>query len=158
MKRSFSIWRVLIVTVAVIVVAAVVLAIAAWRKGFLQPLGIHRPSNSIMVIAPYQHAGTWVFDDAAVGLSKEPFVAGVPEMIDDMVKDIPDAQNGFRLLFSTQAFPGHTHKLIWRRGDKTGNWYYSPQHGKEGWLCPGLFKYYEEAPKEIYVKAETLKD
>jgi hypothetical protein len=71
-----------------------------------------------------------------------------------MVKDIPNAEQGFRLLFSTQPFPGHTHKLTWRRGGKTGNWYYSDRYQKEGWLCPGLFKYYREAPKEIYVKAE----
>jgi len=25
----------------------------------------------------------------------------------------------------------------------------------EGWLCPALFKYFEKAPKEIYVKAEA---
>ena len=30
----------------------------------------------------------------------------------------------------------------------------SEQYQKEGWLCPGLFKYYKQAPKDIYVKAE----
>jgi len=89
-----------------------------------------------------------------VGLKREPFVAGIPEMIDEMVRNIPDAEQGFRLLFSTQAFPGYTHKLTWRRGDKTGNWYYCEQLGKEGWLCPGLFKYYKQPPKELYAKAE----
>ena len=152
MKRSFSIWRVLVVTVAIIVVVGGV----AWYKGFFQPfVTYYHSSNSIMVIAPYRHAGTWVFDDAAVGLRKEPFVAGIPKMIDEMVKDIPNADKGFRLLFSAQPFPGHTHKLIWRRGDEIGNWYYCEQYDKEGWLCPGLLKYYRKAPKEIYVSAEA---
>jgi hypothetical protein len=151
MKRPFSIWRVLVAAAVCIVLAGGL----AWQQGFFQPFGLYRPSNSLMVIAPYRHAGTWVFDDAAAGLRKEPFVAGIPEMIDEMVNDIPNADNGFRLLFSTQPFPGHTHKLVWRRGDNTGNWYYSEQYDKEGWLCPGLFKYYREAPKEIYVKAEA---
>jgi len=151
MKRSLNIWRVLVVVAAVIIVVGGV----AWYRGFFQPLGAYRPSNSLMVIMPYRHAGTWVFDDVAVGLRREPFVAGIPETIDEMVSGIPDADKGFRLLFSTQPFPGYTHKLIWRRGDKTGNWYYSEQYDKEGWLCPGLFKYYKEAPKEIYVKAEA---
>ena len=31
-------------------------------------------SNSILVIAPYRHAGTWVFDDSRVGLQAEPLV------------------------------------------------------------------------------------
>ena len=150
MKRSFSIRRVLMVTAAIMVVLGAV----AWYKGFLQPLGVYRPANSIMVIAPYRHAGTWVFDEPSRGLKREPFVAGIPEMIDEMVKDIPDAEKGFRLLFSTRPFPGHTHKLVWRRGDRTGNWYYSQQYQREGWLCPALLKYYREAPKEIYIKAE----
>ncbi len=44
-----------------------------------------------MVIAPYWFNGTWVFDDPMVGLKREPFVAGVPEMIDVLAKEIPDA-------------------------------------------------------------------
>jgi hypothetical protein len=32
--------------------------------------------NSIHVIHPYKHAGVWAFDDPAVGLVREPFVAG----------------------------------------------------------------------------------
>lgn len=61
-------------------------------------------ANILMVIAPYWYQGTWVFDDESVGLNKEPFVAGVPEMIDDLVKDIPNARSGFRLLFSSAPF------------------------------------------------------
>ena len=149
-KRSFNMWRVLAITTLAV---AVVLGIV-WQQGLFPSSGDYRPSNSLMVIMPYRHAGTWVFDDSAVGLRREPFVAGIPEMIDEMVKDIPDAETGFRLLFSTQSFPGYTHKLVWRRGDETGNWYYCERYDKEGWLCPGLFKYYQEAPKEIFVKAE----
>jgi hypothetical protein len=26
----------------------------------------------------------------------------------------------------------------------------------EGWLCPALFKYLPEAPKQIFVKAEAI--
>lgn len=148
MKHSLKTWRVAAIAVASIVVAGLV----AWRQGVFRPPA--RPANSIMVLMPYEHAGTWVFDDPAVGLRQEPFVAGIPEMIHEMVADIPDAEDGFRLLFSTQPFPGNTHTLAWRRGDATGNWYYCEQFDKEGWLCPALFKYYSEAPKMIYVKAE----
>jgi hypothetical protein len=150
MKKTFSLWRILAVTAAAIVIAGGI----AWHTGFIHPLGLGQPSNSIMVIMPYQHAGTWVFDDPAVGLRKEPFVAGIPEMINELAKDIPDADKGFRMLFSAQPFPGHSLKLIWKAGDRSGNWYYSEQLQKEGWLCPGLFKYYRQAPKELYVKAE----
>lgn len=106
-------------------------------------------SNSIMVLHPYWHAGTWVFDDESKGLDKEPFVCGIPEIIDAVVHDTPDARAGFRLLFSTSPFPGYTLKLVWRRAESGGNWYYSQQHGTEGWLCPALFKYFTAAPPEL---------
>jgi hypothetical protein len=47
--------------------------------------------NSLFVIAPYKYEGMWVFDDPAVGLSKEPFIAGIDMMIDKVVAGIPSA-------------------------------------------------------------------
>ena len=55
---------------------------------------------------------------------------------------------------SATPFPGYTVKLEWRCEEYGGNWYYSPQFDLEGWLCPALFKYFPEAPVEIYVKPE----
>ncbi len=111
-------------------------------------------SNAIMVIAPYWYNGTWVFDDAAAGLKREPFVAGVPEMIDVLVKDIADARNGFRLLFSANPFPGYQKRLTWLRGDMGGNFYKLDDPPMEGWICPAMFRYYRSAPRNLYVKAE----
>src|SRR6185436_18564749 len=62
-------------------------------------------------------------------------------MIDRLVESIPNAEKGFRLLFSATPFPGYTVKLEWRREEYGGNWYYSPQFEMEGWLCPALFRY-----------------
>ena len=112
--------------------------------------------NSILIIQPYRHAGTWVFDDPATGLVKEPFVSGIPEMINQLVVEIPNAESGFRLLFAPTPFPGWQAKLEFRRSEYEGSWYYSPQYESEGWLCPALFKYFPSAPPEIYVKAEAL--
>lgn len=114
-------------------------------------------SNSILVIAPYRHAGTWVFDDPRVGLNAEPFVAGIPELIDKLVADacISNAHDGFRLIFSAQPFPGYQTEVVWRRREAGGNWYYSEKYDQEGWLCAALFKYFRRAPKDIYVKAEA---
>ncbi|MFN9718449.1 MAG: hypothetical protein ACK58L_07140 [Planctomycetota bacterium] len=68
-------------------------------------------TNQIRVIKPYDHLGTWVFDDDRVGLVQEPFVSGVPEMLDHLVQDIPEAHNGFRFLFSSDPFPGFQRTL-----------------------------------------------
>lgn len=111
--------------------------------------------NSIRVIHPY-YAGTWVFDDQSVGLCREPFVCGIPEIIDILVKGIPDARSGFRLLFSDQKFPGTRLHLDWVRAENGGNWYTS-DFG-DGWLCPALLKYFDRAPLVICVAAEPLKD
>ncbi len=56
--------------------------------------------NAINLIVPYRHEGMWVFDDARVGLDKEPFVSGADTMIDVLVNDIPNAQKGLRLHWS----------------------------------------------------------
>ena len=50
--------------------------------------------NAICVIHPYKDQGTWVFDDPAVDLVKEPFVAGADEIIDRLTADIPEAAVG----------------------------------------------------------------
>src|SRR5438046_10545153 len=110
--------------------------------------------NSLFVIVPYKYEGMWVFDDPAVGLSKEPFIAGIDTMIDKVVASIPDADKGFRAIFSAAQFPGADFKLKWCRGESGGNWYYSDQFNMEGWLCPALLKYFLRAPREIYVKVE----
>ena len=68
-------------------------------------------ANAIHVIVPYRHASTWVFDDPRVGLAQEPFVSGIPEMIDTMVADIPNAEKGVRLLFASEPFPGYQVEL-----------------------------------------------
>ena len=144
--------RLAIIALCLIVVAGGV----AWQFGLLPGLQPRPRENAIMVIAPYRDQGTWVFDDASAGLVKEPFVAGVPEMIDVLVKDIPNADKGFRLLFSAKPFPGHQKKLRWLRGDSGGNYYALDDPPMEGWICPAMFKYYSMAPKNLYVKAEAV--
>jgi uncharacterized protein DUF6717 len=111
--------------------------------------------NAINVIAPYKHHGMWVFDDPRVGLVQEPFVAGADTMIDRVVADIPDAEHGFTMIFSTTPFPGHQYRLDWRREESGGNIYHAEKLKLEGWLCPALLRYFPEAPKQLYVQVKT---
>lgn len=113
--------------------------------------------NSILVIHPYKYEGMWVFDDAKVGLVQEPFVAGADVMIDKMVEGIPGAGGGFTLLFSAMPFPGFQHEFARVREEHGGNWYSSAEFATEGWLCPALFKYFDEAPERLYVQAKARK-
>ncbi len=143
-------WPVIAVLAGVFLAALGVTAYLARVPGRLGP-----SANALMVIAPYRYNGTWVFDDEAVGLRREPFVAGVPAMIDALVKDIPRAGDGFRLTFSANPFPGYQKHLKWVRGDALGNYYKLDDPPMEGWICPAMFRYYQAPPRNLYVRAEA---
>ena len=82
--------------------------------------------NSIMVVKPYKWEGMWVFDDASTGLVREPFVAGVPEILEALLvqQGIPvkEADKGFCLIFSAIPFPGHqlSARRVGEEGGGTG--------------------------------------
>jgi len=112
--------------------------------------------NSIQVIHPYKYHNVWVFDDDSKGLEREPFVAGADKIIDELIhrSRIRDAKYGFTLLFSDKPFPPRTIELEWIKEENNGNWYHCPQFGMDGWLCPALLKYFNEAPSKLYMFAE----
>lgn len=112
-------------------------------------------ANSIMVIAPYRYEEMWVFDDPQAGLVQEPFVSGIPQMIDRLVVDIPKAEQGFKLIFAQTPFPGYQAPLDWLRPEFGGHWYRWSAEEMEGWLCPALFKYFADAPPQLFCQAEA---
>lgn len=109
-------------------------------------------SNSIMILRPYKYNGQWVFDDPLTGLKREAFVGGTDTILDVVTAGIPNADKGFNLIFSGSPFPGFQYKLDWVREEFSGNTYHSPDLSLDGWLCPSLFKYFDEAPAHIYAK------
>jgi hypothetical protein len=110
------------------------------------------PMNSIFAIHPYKHEGLWVFDDEAAGLRQEPFVAGSDVIIDRLTESIPTAAKGFTLLFSGAPFPGFHAKLEWKRNEYGGCWYQLADSDLEGWVCPALFRYFDQPPAEIFTQ------
>ena len=114
--------------------------------------------NTIRTIQPYweERVQTWVFDDPAAGLVREPFISGIPAMIDFLTANIEDARSGFQLLFSNEPFPGYQFEL--HRANKAyGGWNYRVINPPMvGWLCPAMFRYFEDAPAIIYIAAGEL--
>ena len=112
--------------------------------------------NAIAVIRPYKYLGLWVFDDERAGLVQEPFVAGADVLIDRALgaKGI-HGDNGFLLTFSAGEFPGYDYRFTWLREGDGGNWYESEDFRTEGWLCPALFKYFDQAPAALYAKFDV---
>jgi hypothetical protein len=119
-------------------------------------LEVTRLANSLFVIFPYHERGTWMFDDPAVGLAREPFVSGIPEMIDLLVDGIPEARQGFKLLFSAQPFPAFHVELDRVSEESGGAWYRWAVQQRQGWLCPALLKYFDAPPVKLYCRAEPL--
>jgi len=111
--------------------------------------------NAIRVIHPYKDQGTWVFDDPDKGLAKEPFVSGSDTILDRMVEGVPAEAMDLSVFFSDKAFPGFQYELVRRREEMGGYWYFVPQLGMEGWLCPALFRYFETAPETIFVQTQV---
>ena len=118
---------------------------------------------AVLTLYPYLlDRSCWVFDDERTGLQEEAFVLGATDMISAIVeaKAIPDAERGFALTFSGEAFDGHDVRLAWQRADPSGsgNWYAGEVAGlaMECWLCPALLLYFQTPPREIFVRAEPL--
>ena len=111
--------------------------------------------NSIFVSKPYKWENMWVFDDANVGLVKEPFVGGADTIIDVATAHIPNAERGFIAVFSASYFPDAQIALEWVREDGGGNVYRWAEKGMEGWLCPALLKYFEQAPAKLHIQVKA---
>jgi len=118
--------------------------------------------NQINTILPYRSMGGWAFDDDAVGLEREPFVAGADKAIDKIVEHLGIKTDKIKMTFSKDKFPGHHVKLDNLVLDPTPPWegggqFYSindDNFSLDLWLCPALLKYFDIAPDEIYVKVE----
>jgi hypothetical protein len=110
-------------------------------------------NNSIFVIKPYKWEGLWVFDDANVGLVKEPFVGGADTMIDVATAHMPNAEKGFVAVFSANYFPNAQIVLEWAREDGGGNVYRWKE--KEMELCPALLRYFSEPPAKLYIQVKA---
>lgn len=117
-------------------------------------------TNAIQTLMPYRKFGTWVFDDPDVGLVREPFVLGIPEMIDVMVfeSSIANADQGFRMSFSftrpPQSLSVHHIKLMAQ--EKGGGWYRDVDTRMGGWLCPATLLYFKVFPREMFIWAEEM--
>jgi hypothetical protein len=123
-------------------------------------------ANVLMVIEPYGYQDTWVFDDASKGLEKEPldgirgeleaaerWLAGTSGMIDYLVKDIPNARQGFTLLCSSQPLAEYQVELKLEGKDGGGYSYKAKDSSAGWWLSPTLLSYTEAPPESLYVKA-----
>ena len=112
--------------------------------------------NSLFTIAPYTTNGQWVFDDPARGLKAEPLVLGADALCDWL----HEKYGAFNVIFSANEIPEHD-LLLEREGESGavsgGTQYVEANTSQRAWLCPALFKYFDEAPLNLYVKGNSIK-
>lgn len=124
---------------------------------------VDKTGNQINVIYPYRTKSGWAFDDEEVGLYKEPFVLGIPEIINSIV----GSKVSITVYISHSKIPkatGHLRKMtgkefknsIWKENKEeviTG-WYKLEGTDMVGWLCPATLKYFKDYPDNIYFRIE----
>lgn len=115
-------------------------------------------ANSMMVIEIYRHAGTWCFTDENRGLLHEPFVLGIPEMLDSIIKNTNQTSEKarYRVTFSAQEFPMYSAKVQKQEEESGGAWYelepaLDTEVRQRGWLCPATLKFFLTFPDTIYL-------
>jgi hypothetical protein len=115
-------------------------------------------SNALFAIEIYRHAGTWCFTDEERGLIHEPFVSGIPELIDDCINQLKEhEEKRYRITFGEKQFPGSAEYLRFHFEEYEGAWYSKQMtdnqidpNAKIGWLCPATLKFFLYFPKKIY--------
>jgi len=126
-------------------------------------------SNSLFTIKIYRFAGTWCFTDKKRNLINEPFISGIPELIDECIeqinpqKDEQKLNKSYRITFSEKQFPGALNYLRFLFEEYGGAWY-SKQiideeidlKAKTGWLCPATLKFFVNFPKKIYFLISSI--
>lgn len=119
----------------------------------------HAPSsNAMMIIFAKRKHGTWIFTDTDRGLVNEPFVAGIPEMIDKVIELKGWIRDMARFTFSGNEFPGYDVSIIKVRDEHGGAWYKIDISNvgqidlPNGWLCPATLKFFNYMPDVIYIQ------
>lgn len=120
--------------------------------------------NQLMSITVERDDSTnyWVFDDLSRGLQREPLVMGADRILDEIRLDEhiagPGVPDTLILTFSGQNFPGAQYTFERREHENGGFWYYWPQGDRRGWLCPALFKYFDQAPEKLHMHVRQSPD
>lgn len=119
--------------------------------------------NSMLALQLYRNAGTWCFTDESRNLTNEPFVLGMPTIIDKVIKDNNIDSPTPTVIFSSEEFPQCQGYLAYEMFEQGGVWYSLQELHKplkypgetlQGWLCPATLKFFDTHPKRIYFKLE----
>ena len=109
----------------------------------LKPKG----QKAIFSVLIHKMGNEWFMDDVTKEIVNEPLICGMPEIIEHIVgRDI----HCFAATFSNTTSEDQQ-VLLRREPENGGYWYELKGASMRGWLCPVLFRYFDEAPLNLYV-------
>ena len=100
----------------------------------------------------WREKDTWYFDDKEKGIEREPFVSGSSEIITTMKMYLGIKTKKVRIQFSDEE--DFEYRFVLDHEEyKELNWnlYRDRLFKMRGWLCPVLYRYFDEAPKILYL-------
>lgn len=118
-------------------------------------------ANVMFKIFPYRQGDGWAFDDERRGLLAEPFVLGIPVLIEKMLELLKIESDELVFTFSENVFPRY-HGVLRKQSEDAGGAWYSlettlcePIRNSDGtpfagWLCPATLKFFDNLPQSIY--------
>jgi hypothetical protein len=134
---------------------------------------IKQPTKNKMIQSLYTYwlvegdQGFWVFDFPSLAVEKEPFVSGIPEILEMLLAPDPVALEEIKRKGFVILFDGHSKEcpdalksqgiiLNKLRAESGGTIYQLEGTSFEGWLCPVLNKFFSESPERIFVAFARL--
>jgi len=107
-----------------------------------------------MRLTLYKDHGVWMFDDAAHGIEREPFVDGSTELIDFILQEhgLPkNVDTGVTIEFDLQR--SHPDMIEIRKIEDMGDdWARYEYKGRQGALCPVTLVYLGSHPDRFYAR------
>lgn len=120
-------------------------------------------ANALFSLSAYRKNDMWMFDDESRDIKEEPFVAGADIMFDLMSgRSIDTSVNTCNVVFGETPIPDHEVHVRLDGNDGHNGHYYVVKDFKDYpdvetfrfWLCPALLAFFDEAPRNIYVKVQ----
>ena len=111
----------------------------------------------VFTIKPYRQLNTWMFDDEMKNIHQEPFVLGIPEMLDNVLKSKSIKATQFSMQFSENEINKADLVLELDYEVSDGAWYKIKNNPHvKGWLCPVIHKYFDEIPEKIFIEIKNI--
>lgn len=102
---------------------------------------------------------TWIYSDVDHDVVDEPFVAGVPDLIDALRERAgmnPNTLDAFRLAFACALFP-HAHRVEIEHEEMGGVWVRLKPDHLRGWCCPHIHDYLRPLPSHVCANAQEIR-